>query len=180
VITDAGYAAVGCTRPQAAPPADPALDAAVKTAEATWQGDGQPREKSKQAQVIAMLKRPEGATIAQICETTGWQAHTVRGTFAGAFKKKLKLDITSTKEAGADRVYMISEGADGRFRLMWQINIPTALFAGQWFDYGLTVLRLADDEQQGYTFIAPRQLIKVRFYESAVEAMHAAIDALPK
>jgi hypothetical protein len=111
VITDAGYAAVGCTRPQVATPADPALDAAVTVAEATWQGDGQLREKSKQAQVIAMLKRPEGATIAQICETTGWQAHTVRGTFAGAFKKKLKLDITSTKEAGADRVYMISAGA---------------------------------------------------------------------
>jgi hypothetical protein len=72
------------------------------------------------------------------------------------------------------------EGADGRFRLMWQINIPTALFAGQWFDYGLTVLRLADDEQQRYTFIAPRQLIKLRFYESAIDAMHAAIDALPK
>lgn len=72
------------------------------------------------------------------------------------------------------------EEADGRFRLMWKINIPTALFAGQWFDYGLTVLCMADDEQQGYTFIAPRQLIKVRFYDSALEAMHAAIDALPK
>jgi len=38
---------------------------------------------------------------------TGWQAHTVRGTFAGAFKKKLGLDITSTKDIGADRVYRI-------------------------------------------------------------------------
>jgi hypothetical protein len=55
--------------------------------------------------VIAMLKRPEGATIAQICEATGWMPHTVRGTFAGAFKKKLGLQITSTKEAGADRIY---------------------------------------------------------------------------
>jgi hypothetical protein len=55
--------------------------------------------------VIAMLKRPEGATIAQICEATGWMPHTVRGTFAGAFKKKLGLQITSAKEAGADRIY---------------------------------------------------------------------------
>jgi hypothetical protein len=65
------------------------------------------RENSKQATVIAMLKRPEGATIAQIMESTGWQAHTVRGTFAGAFKKKLGLDITSAKGDG-DRVYRIA------------------------------------------------------------------------
>lgn len=63
------------------------------------------RDNSKQAQVIAMLKRPEGATIAQICEATGWMPHTVRGTFAGALKKKLDLQITSTKEAGAERIY---------------------------------------------------------------------------
>ena len=56
--------------------------------------------------MIAMLKRPEGATITQICETTGWQAHTVRGTFAGAFKKKLGLVITSVK-VGDRRIYRI-------------------------------------------------------------------------
>jgi hypothetical protein len=67
------------------------------------------RENSKQAQVIAMLKRPEGATIQQICTTTGWQQHTVRGTFAGAFKKKLGLNIMSTKDEGAERVYRIGE-----------------------------------------------------------------------
>jgi len=55
-----------------------------------------------------MLKRPEGATIEQICEATQWQAHTVRGTFAGAFKKKLGLEITSTKEAGGQRVYRVA------------------------------------------------------------------------
>ena len=64
------------------------------------------RENSRQALVIAMLKRPEGATITQICETTGWQAHTVRGTFAGAFKKKLGLVITSVK-VGDRRIYRI-------------------------------------------------------------------------
>jgi len=64
-----------------------------------------PREHSKQAEVIAMLKRPEGATIAQICEATGWQQHTVRGTLSGALKKKLGLAITSTKDTGGERVY---------------------------------------------------------------------------
>jgi hypothetical protein len=65
------------------------------------------RDNSKQATVIGMLKRPEGATIQQIVDSTGWQAHTVRGTFAGAFKKKLGLTITSTKDAGSERVYRI-------------------------------------------------------------------------
>jgi len=66
------------------------------------------RANSKQAQVIALLQRPDGTTITQICEATGWQSHTVRGTFAGAFKKKLGLDITSSKEAGGERIYRLA------------------------------------------------------------------------
>lgn len=66
------------------------------------------RANSKQAQVLAMLRRPEGATIVQICTLTEWQSHTVRGTMAGAFKKKLGLTIESTKEAGGERVYRIA------------------------------------------------------------------------
>ena len=62
------------------------------------------RANSKQAQVLAMLHRPEGATLAQICACTGWQKHTVRGTFAGAFKKKLGLTIEATKETGVERI----------------------------------------------------------------------------
>jgi hypothetical protein len=67
------------------------------------------RENSKQATVLAMLQRPEGATIRQVCEATNWQAHTVRGTFAGAFKKKLGLNLTSDKPSGGDRVYRVPE-----------------------------------------------------------------------
>ncbi len=63
------------------------------------------RENSKQATIIGMLQRAEGATIAQICEATGWQPHTVRGTFAGSFKKKLGLTITSDKTQGGVRTY---------------------------------------------------------------------------
>jgi phage/conjugal plasmid C-4 type zinc finger TraR family protein len=48
-----------------------------------------------------MLRRPEGATIAQIVEATGWQPHTVRGAFAGALKKKLGLEVTSEKARAA-------------------------------------------------------------------------------
>jgi hypothetical protein len=66
------------------------------------------RDNTKQAQVIAMLMRPEGATITQICEATGWKPHTVRGTFAGAFKKKLGLEIVSAKDVDGVRVYRVA------------------------------------------------------------------------
>ena len=70
------------------------------------------RENSKQAQMIEMLKRPDGATLNQLVEATGWQAHTVRGAMAGSLKKKLGLTITSDKESGQERTYRIStEGA---------------------------------------------------------------------
>jgi hypothetical protein len=64
------------------------------------------REGTKQAQLIAMLRRAEGATVAQIVEATGWQPHTVRGAFAGALKK-LGLTVTSEKIKGGDRVYRL-------------------------------------------------------------------------
>ena len=66
------------------------------------------RENSKQAQMIELLKRPEGATLNQLIEATGWQAHTVRGAMAGALKKKLGLTITSDKATGQERIYRIS------------------------------------------------------------------------
>ncbi|HEV7266505.1 MAG TPA: DUF3489 domain-containing protein [Falsiroseomonas sp.] len=47
-----------------------------------------PREGTKQEAVLALLRREEGATIAQICEATGWQQHTVRGFFAGLKKRQ--------------------------------------------------------------------------------------------
>lgn len=103
-----GYEALGM--PRRGPVTLAALDAVISTAEAAQPSDTpkpRTRDSSKQAQVIAMLKRPEGATIAQICEATGWQAHTVRGTFAGAFKKKLGLNLISDKGEG-DRVYRIA------------------------------------------------------------------------
>lgn len=102
-ITAEGYEALGV--PRKAPITSQALDEVIEAAKDT---KPRTRDNSKQAQVIAMLKRPEGATITNICEATSWQQHTVRGTFAGAFKKKLGLDITSTKEAGGERVYRIA------------------------------------------------------------------------
>ena len=108
-----GYDALGMKRPEVTLPAteaDAELEADVAAAEASWAKETKPRsrENSKQAEVIRMLQRPEGATIGQICTATGWQAHTVRGTFAGTFKKKLGLTITSDKAQGGERVYRIA------------------------------------------------------------------------
>jgi hypothetical protein len=101
-----GYEALGI--PCRAPITLAALEAVIESAEAGVKTKPRTRDNSKQAQVIAMLKRTEGATITQICEVTAWQSHTVRGTFAGAFKKKLGLEITSSKADGSERTYRIT------------------------------------------------------------------------
>ena len=66
------------------------------------------REGTKQALLIGLLDRPEGATIDEIVAATGWQPHTVRGAFAGALKKRLGLTVTSEKLEGRGRVYRIA------------------------------------------------------------------------
>jgi hypothetical protein len=112
-LTADGYAAVGreCELPAPLAP-DPEIEAAVAAVEAEWApGQAEPdpqtaverkprtRENSKQATVIAMLQRPEGATIAQICAFTGWlRPHRARLPSPARFKKKLGLTITSEKD----------------------------------------------------------------------------------
>lgn len=66
------------------------------------------REGTKQAVLIELLTRAEGATLPQMTEATGWQVHTVRGAMAGTLKKKLGLEITSEKQPGTDRIYRIT------------------------------------------------------------------------
>jgi hypothetical protein len=65
------------------------------------------RAGTKQARIIAMLQRPEGASIAEIVAATGWLAHTVRGSISGALKKKLGLPITAEKVEGRGTVYCV-------------------------------------------------------------------------
>lgn len=66
------------------------------------------RAESKQAKLIEMLKRTQGATIDEIATAFDWQKHTVRGAIAGALKKKLGLDVKSEKVEGRGRVYRIA------------------------------------------------------------------------
>ena len=62
---------------------------------------------SKQGEVIAMLRRPEGATVDEVASAMGWQRHTVRGLFSGTLKKKLGLTLASAQEERG-RVYRIA------------------------------------------------------------------------
>jgi hypothetical protein len=62
---------------------------------------------SKIDQVVALLRRPQGATIEAMIVATGWQAHTVRGAMSGTLKKKAGLAITSEKADGV-RTYRIA------------------------------------------------------------------------
>jgi len=72
--------------------------------------DPDAKRPSKQDEVIAMLRRPEGATVDEVVNLTGWQRHTVRGVFSGTLKKKLGLTVASAKEERG-RVYRIAEPA---------------------------------------------------------------------
>lgn len=65
------------------------------------------RAGTKQAMLIAMLQASTGATMEEIVAATGWQAHSARGAMSGALGKKLRLIVTSAKEADRGRVYRI-------------------------------------------------------------------------
>lgn len=99
VLTDAGYAAVGRTRPQPAPDANSGAQDAPTAPKAR-----RTREGSKQATILGLLGKPEGTTLAELMEATGWQAHSVRGTLSIIGKTQ---PITSEK-SGNSRIYKLA------------------------------------------------------------------------
>jgi predicted ArsR family transcriptional regulator len=62
---------------------------------------------SKQAQLVAMLQRSDGATVDDLAKKLGWQPHSVRGAFVSVIKNRLKLKLDSAKIDGRGRVYRI-------------------------------------------------------------------------
>jgi hypothetical protein len=92
-----------------APPRKTRSASKVGSKAARIRGRQQTRANSKQAQVLALLRGPSGATLSSVIRSTGWQPHTVRGFLAAVVRKKLGLKLESEKADG-ERVYRIVDG----------------------------------------------------------------------
>jgi hypothetical protein len=62
---------------------------------------------SKQAMMIDLLQRSQGATMQNLLDVTGWQSHSVRGVISGVLKKRLGLAVLSEQQEH-ERVYRIA------------------------------------------------------------------------
>jgi hypothetical protein len=74
----------------------------ARTKEAT-----EPRAESKGAKIVALLRRPKGATLTELAKVTGWQNHSIRGFLSGAVAKKMGLSVESAKREDGERVYSL-------------------------------------------------------------------------
>jgi len=101
-------AAKRASAPATSAGAEPSQIAAAEKPECTASKAEAPKGPAgKLGIVVALMRRPEGATVAQMMEATKWQAHSVRGAMAGSLKRKHKLTITSTAGEGG-KVYRIA------------------------------------------------------------------------
>jgi hypothetical protein len=127
--TDTGATEVGTT--PAASEADPAATSAEAAGDEGSAQPGEPadtlpgtaatrtpRAGTKQALMIELLKRPEGATVEQIAAATGWQHHTIRGAISGALKKKLgfTVEASRTREVGPNKT--AAKGSSTVYRIV--------------------------------------------------------------
>jgi hypothetical protein len=78
-----------------------------KKAQAAHGGRATARNGSKTAEILHLLRRENGATLAEIMKATGWQPHSVRGFLSGTVGKKMGLAVASTKGEGGERTYSI-------------------------------------------------------------------------
>ena len=68
---------------------------------------GRTAAKAKGATIVEMLRRKEGATLANLMKATCWQPHSVRGFLSAQVGKKLGLKLESSKREDGQRVYQI-------------------------------------------------------------------------
>lgn len=66
------------------------------------------RKATKQDLVLSMLRRQDGASIAEICGATDWKAHSARAFLSGALGKRLKIEVTSEKNEAGERRYFVA------------------------------------------------------------------------
>jgi hypothetical protein len=68
-----------------------------------------PREFSKKNIILDLLRRPKGATMAEIAKATDWQNHSIRGFISGNLTKKMGLTVESTKNEAGERTYRVAK-----------------------------------------------------------------------
>ncbi len=66
----------------------------------------------KIGKIIALMRRPKGASISDLTKATAWQAHSVRGAISGTLRKKQGLNVVSEK-SGDGRLYRITDKVVG-------------------------------------------------------------------
>ena len=105
------WKAIQALTPTPAPQAAPVAPKKAKATNAATAKDATPtaRDGSKKAIVLEMLKRPDGATLADIMSATDWQAHSVRGFISGSLGKKMGLTVESFKRPDGVRAYKIAQ-----------------------------------------------------------------------
>lgn len=108
VVTDAGLLAIGI-EPVVVKTVVAIRKHAAETPAPMAATAAQPKQRAgtKQGMLIEMLRRPEGASIAEIVVATGWMAHSARGAISGVLKKKLALPVTAEKIEGRGTVYKL-------------------------------------------------------------------------
>lgn len=67
------------------------------------------KQPTKQDRIITLLKRPKGATLAELGEASNWQEYSIRGFISGTLKKRLKLNVISSRDEKGVRRYQIQE-----------------------------------------------------------------------
>ena len=105
------WKAIQALTPTPAPQAAPVAPKKAKAAKAATAKDAAPtaRDGSKKAIVLDLLKRPDGATLADIMSATDWQAHSVRGFISGSLGKKMGLTVESFKRPDGVRAYKVAQ-----------------------------------------------------------------------
>jgi uncharacterized protein DUF3489 len=100
----------GATRKNGAPKGRKPAKASKKAAKPVRAKEStMPRAESKGAKILALIRRPKGATLAELTKLTGWQNHSIRGFLSGTVSKKMKLTVESARREDGERVYSINK-----------------------------------------------------------------------
>jgi hypothetical protein len=106
IVTDIGLAAIGIE-----PETSFADDNAEMGAAHPQTPAKQPKQGSKLGILVEHLRRPNGATLAELVDATGWQSHSVRGAISGTIKRKMGLAVETQMVPDRGRIYRVVEGA---------------------------------------------------------------------